>query len=96
MTKNSVRPRKLGCRLKLISFPDSETVILHLPAGHCTDMNGAIRFAMKLVQEFEGFNLRFVATFSGDKPDTVYVLLSDGTWKARDARTNRTRASGGP
>lgn len=56
-----------------------EAVILVVPDGHCTDMEGAIALAKAVHPE-----VRLVATFSGKRVNTCYGLMPSGEWAAVD------------
>lgn len=51
---------------------------LHMADGDCCDMIGCIDFFTRMDQD-----AKKIATFSGNKPDTVYVRGDNGKWRAR-------------
>ncbi len=81
---NYIGHRGLWCRIGAVTFPNANTVMLHLHPGDCTDMSGAIKLATALARDLEGFSLRVVHAVSPGEPkkDSVYRLQEDGTWKS--------------
>ena len=70
-------PRGIGCRLLAAHFDFAEhQARLMLPAGHCTDMQGAIEFCRGVDPAVVA-----IATFSGDHLDTRY-RKGDNGWQA--------------
>jgi hypothetical protein len=59
---------------------DKQAGRLWMPEGECCDMAGCID-AFKKIDE----GVKSIATFSGDRTDTTYVLFSKG-WEAICAR----------
>jgi len=74
--------RPLWCRIGGITFPDKQTVMLHLPDGECTDMTGAIAYAKLVSRDLDDFSLQVVRTVSGDYSDTTYLLEGEDHWIA--------------
>ena len=70
------------CELRRAEFDFVENrVDLHLGDGHCTDMEGAIAFAERVMPTVE-----VIQTWAGaDGIDTAYRRTVDG-WAARPAR----------
>ena len=70
-------PRGIGCRLLAAHFDFAEhQARLMLPAGHCTDMQGAIEFCRGVDPDVTA-----IATVSGDHLDTRYRKGAAG-WQA--------------
>lgn len=70
----------IGCGLDEIHI-GGDAVVLVLPRGHCTDMEGAIALGKAAHPD-----VRLVATYSGDALDTCYGRMDDGTWSVIDGR----------
>lgn len=81
MTKG-VPHEDLVCSVIRVSyrFP-SRAGDLFLEADHCCSMSGAIRMFEKIDPDVE-----IISSFSGGRPDTIYVKQSGG-WAAYDRRT---------
>ncbi len=65
----------LACNLDGIWFPSQSLVTLHFPGNNCCDMSGAIELATGLNP-----HVRRIETFSGDKPDTCYMVVAAEQW----------------
>jgi hypothetical protein len=68
------------CWLSIESLP-AKTLRITLAEGNCCDMDGAIRFAKKLMPD-----VARIVTMSGGHLDTHYSLGGTGTWQAHPAR----------
>ena len=70
--------RDLMCEPHSIEYDfKSRLGVLRMADGDCCDMTGCINVFMRMDQEVSK-----ILTYSGDKPETVYVKRSDGEWRA--------------
>ncbi len=72
------RSKDLQCHWVSIHSLPGNTLKMDFPEFECCDMEGAIRFAKRLMPE-----VAHIITFSGEKLDTQYLKKEDGTWDAR-------------
>jgi hypothetical protein len=88
MSKSAPSPHhtKMMCRVERLEYDFCKrTATVHLPAGHCCDMSGAIAAIEKIDPR-----VREIQTIVGELPDTLYVRVAGDGWQAFD--TGRPRA----
>lgn len=66
----------LKCGIESIEAVGHDTILIHLPEGHCADMEGSIELARQVLP-----TVKKVRTFSGNLEDMCYHSFS-GVWVA--------------
>jgi hypothetical protein len=69
---------ELMCSIDRLDFDfGAHVATLHLADGDCPHMDGAIRLCRRIDPRVQR-----IVTYSGARPDILYVRGPDGTWQA--------------
>lgn len=84
---SGVYSEKLMCRFISMNIVNGRTLVIHIPAGNVTDMNGAVNIA-----EFLSDEIYKVLVIVGGQEDILYQKISD-KWEAFDLLWKRKVAN---